>query len=63
MSSKKWISIFVVTTVFGLIPYLISYVYLKSVYEHNGFDDIVKRQIKNDSTGKTNAKANGKHAF
>jgi len=49
MSSKKWISIFVVTTVFGLIPYLISYVYLKSVYEHNGFDDIVKRQIKNDS--------------
>jgi hypothetical protein len=50
MNSKKWIIIWIsLFALMGLLPYLLTYIYLESNYENNSYSDIVKRQLKNDS--------------
>jgi hypothetical protein len=50
MNNKKWLKVyFIVLLLFGLLPFLLSSLWLSSIYEHNTFSTIVKRQIQNNS--------------
>jgi len=49
VSSKKWVNIFGGIIFFCFCLYIFNYLYLKSIYENNSFEEIVKRQIANNS--------------
>lgn len=50
MNAKKWINLIIYFTVlFFIIPYGLIFIYLRSNYENNTFEHIVKKQIKNNS--------------
>ena len=50
MDAKKWLNLIIYFTVlFFIIPYGLIFIYLRSNYENNTFEHIVKKQIKNNS--------------
>ena len=50
MNAKKWLNLIIYFTVlFFIIPYGLIFIYLRSNYENNTFEHIVKKQIKNNS--------------
>lgn len=50
MNSKKWIKKFFITILFfGLCPYVFSFYFLKSNFENNNYQDLINRQLKNNS--------------
>jgi len=50
MNGKKWIKKwFILIFIIGVIPYSLLYIYLESNFENNTYNDIVERQITNNS--------------